>query len=103
MTPNTDTDADDIMDAAELTDDPAPLGQDLQASLEHLGQQVDLSGEYMGMPVASIFDMLIPMLATEATENPETMKRTLAVLHLESGALLDKHADREPVELAQND
>ena len=46
-------------------------------------------------------EFLKPMIKTKATDEPETALRTLALIHLETGALLDKHTTTDPVDLLE--
>jgi len=85
-------------------DDRTPLAEDLDASITNLAATVDLSGDGPNpMPISPEMgiEFLKPLIATKATDEPEDVLRTLAVLHLETGALLDKHSDLDPVELAR--
>lgn len=87
--------------------DPSPLAVDIDASVQHLAEQVDLSGGPETNPMATqgvgsqqALMVLRPMLRAWATEDAAAAKQALAVMHLETGALLDKHADEDVDDLA---
>lgn len=94
---------DEIVSTVEI-EDPSELATDVDRSIESLTQQVEIDDsaaiDPMGMltPAAAL-DMLRPMIQRKVTEDRSTALKTLAVLHLETGALLDKHADADPIEL----
>ena len=103
-TDDSSTDPDDLIDELNQAtpDDRNPLADDLDASIGHLSDRVDWGGGGPNpMPISPEqgIAMLRPMIASKADRDPENVLRTLAILHLETGALLDKHSDLDPVEL----
>lgn len=97
-------DTQQLIDSIEqqTPDDTAPLADDLDRSIQQLASQLDLSSDSrMGISPEQGLAVLRPMIRTKTTNDPEASLRTLAIIHLETGALLDKHSDLDPVELAQ--
>ena len=99
-------DPNDLLDSIEqqTPDDHTPLAEDLEASITNLAAEVDLSGSGPNpMPIRPEMglEFLKPMIKTKATDEPETALRTLALIHLETGALLDKHTTTDPVDLLE--
>lgn len=98
------TDTDDLLDKIEqtTTDDHSPLADDLDRSIEQLAAQIDMEGSGPSpMPIGPEqgIALLRPMIRQKADRDPEAVLRTLAVLHLETGALLGKHSSLDPVDL----
>jgi hypothetical protein len=79
--------------------DPSPLAQDLDLSLEVLVNDLDLDGP-AGMDPTQAAGMLRPAMAQAATKRPEQVIGVLAVLHCETGRLIEEHADEPPEVLA---
>jgi len=70
--------------------------------MRHLADRLDLGNSEqskMGISPEKGMALLRPMIRSKATSDPETTLRALAVIHLESGALLDEHSDMDPVDL----
>lgn len=104
MTESTDRDPDEIIESIEQNtpDDVDPLADDLDASIGALAGRLDLSGQSgLGITPEAGLGMLRPMIKQKAHTDPEAALRTLAVINLETNALLEKHSDLDPVELAQ--
>jgi hypothetical protein len=102
MTDDTQTLIDSI--EQQTPDDTTPLADDLDASIAALADQVDLSGSGASpIPISPEqgISILRPMIQTKTSKDPEATLRTLAILHLETGALLDRHSDLDPVELVK--
>jgi oligoribonuclease (3'-5' exoribonuclease) len=100
----TDTDPEEIIESIEqqTDDDLNPLAEDVDRSIEGLAQQLDLSGDSrLGISPEQGLAMLRPMVKKKTADDPEAALRTLATLHLETGALLEKHSDTDPVELVR--
>lgn len=102
MTDNLDPDS--IIDAIEqeVPDDHTPLADDLDRSIGQLADSVDFEGEGANpMPIGPEqgIELLRPMIRGKADRDPEQILRTLAIIHLETGALLEKHSDLDPVDL----
>lgn len=96
------TDPDSIIQSIEqqTPDDVDPLADDLDASIEQLATQIDLSSDSrLGISPEQGLAMLRPMIKAKTTKDPEAALRTLAICHLETGALLAKHSDLDPVDL----
>lgn len=103
---NTPTDTEDVIDAIEqeIPDDHTPLADDLDASIVALKAQVEFGDSTNSpMPIGPEegIELLRPMIRGKTDREPETVLRTLAILHLETGALLDKHSDVDPVNLVE--
>lgn len=102
MTESPDTDPERVIESIEQAtpDDTEPLADDLDASIEALAGQLDLSSNSaLGISPKQGLAMLRPMIQKKTTEDPEGTLRTLAIIHLETAALLEKHSDVDPVQL----
>jgi len=99
------SESNDLIESIEeqTPDDTTPLADDLDASIENLAERIDLSGGGGPMPIgpAQGLAILRPMIRTKATEEPDEVLRVLAIAHLETGALLDKHSDVDPEKLVK--
>lgn len=103
--PDNSTDMDELKQRAEDVD-PSPLADDLDASIDYFSSSLDLGDgdalDPMGMfTPQSALDLLRPMIQAKATEDRDVALKTLAIIHLETGALLEHHADQTPEELAK--
>ena len=101
---NSNLDPDAIVEAIEqeTPDDSTPLADDLDASIGNLAASVDFEGDGPNpMPIGPEqgIELLRPMIRGKADRDPEAVLRTLAIIHLETGALLEKHSDTDPVDL----
>jgi hypothetical protein len=80
------------------------LADDLDSSIATLADRLNLremeGDNPVGISPAQGLAMLRPMLATKATSDRELTLRALAVIHMETGALLDKHTEESPEEIA---
>lgn len=99
-------DPDSIIDAIEqqTPTDSTPLAEDLDASIGNLAASVDFEGDGSNpMPIGPEqgIELLRPMIRGKADRDPEDILRTLAIIHLETGALLEKHSDLDPVALVE--
>jgi len=100
----TDTSTEALIEQIEeqTPEDSNELGEDLDRSVRHFAEQLDLGNSdrsHMGISPEKGLALLRPMIRSKATSDPETTLRALAVIHLESGALLDEHSDLDPVDL----
>jgi hypothetical protein len=78
------------------------LAQDIDQSIQNLSAELELSEMDSNNPIMDPergLALLRPMVATKATADEETAKKALAVIHLETGALLSKHAEEDPEDL----
>lgn len=102
MTEPTDRDTEAVIQSIEQAtpDDVDPLADDLDASIGALAGRLDLSGNsMMGISPEAGLGMLRPMIRQKAHNDPESALRTLAIINLETNALLEKHSDLDPVDL----
>lgn len=102
MTDNTQQLIDSI--EQQTPDETTDLADDLDASIKGLAQEVDLSGDGPNpVPISPEqgISILRPMIQTKTTKDPTATLKTLARIHLETGALLEKHSDLDPVELVK--
>lgn len=94
---------DDLIDSIEsqTPDETTDLADDLDKSISKLTDQVEFSDGAGPIPIGPEqgISMLRPMIRTKATDDPAAVIRTLAVIHLETGALLAKHSDTDPADL----
>lgn len=72
------------------------LAQDIDRSIEVLFSEIELSGTAPGgIDPAMAMSIMRPMIQQKADQEPQAIKRTLAIIHLESGALLEQHTDED--------
>jgi hypothetical protein len=85
----------------ESPEDTTPLAEDIDRSIATLAEQIDLSDEPspVGISPKQGLAVLRPLVQTKATNDPDAVLKTLAVMHLETGALLSKHSNRDPTEI----
>jgi len=84
---------------ADLDDE---LAADLDASIGNLSSQIDMEGDGANpMPIGPQqgIELIRPMVAQKAQSDPEAVLRFLATVHLEAGALLEKHSSVDPADL----
>lgn len=101
---DSDPNPDELIEQLQTTTDDLDdeLADDLDASIGNLASQIDFEGDGPNpMPIGPEqgIELLRPMIQQKAVKDPESVLRTLAVIHLEAGALLDKHSDVDPVDL----
>jgi len=101
---DSDPNADELIEQLQTTTDDIDdeLAHDLDASIGQLSTRVDFEGDGPNpMPIGPEqgIELLRPMIARKADTDPEAVLRTLAIIHLETGALLEKHSTVDPVNL----
>lgn len=89
-------------------DETSELADDLTASINDLADELEQSTDddgndmsAMGLPgmgFGSVISMVSPAIASKATEKPEAAERALAIIALESRALIEKHSDADEPE-----
>ena len=97
-------DPDEVIEQLQTTTDDLDdeLANDLDASIGNLSQQIDMEGDGPNpMPIGPQqgIELIRPMVAQKAQKDPEAVLRFLATVHLEAGALLEKHSSVDPVDL----
>lgn len=78
-------------------DQHSQLAQDIDRSIEVLFSEIDLGGGPApgGIEPGMALSIMRPMIRQKADQEPATIRKTLAIIHLESGALLEQHTDEE--------
>lgn len=89
-------------------DETSELADDLTASINDLADELEKSTDddgsdmsQMGLPgmgFGSVIGMVSPAIAKKATEKPQAAKKALAIISLESRALIEKHTDADKPE-----
>jgi hypothetical protein len=96
---------DDVIESIEqqTPDDTVPLADDLDRSIQQIAEDFEFSedGGLNGVSPQQGLAMLRPMIKAKTTMNPETALRNLAIVHLETGALIDKHSDTDATDLVR--
>ena len=76
------------------------LSRDVAATIETVIDEIEIEqAQANGMDPNALLSMVLPRLYDKIDNDPEQAKRTLARLHLETGALLEKHDERAPEEV----
>lgn len=86
---------------AQTNDEHSELANDVDRSIEVLFNQIELDGSSNPTPIdpSMALSILRPMIRQKADTEPATVLKTLAVIHLESGALLEQHTEKDPADL----
>lgn len=90
-------------------EEPSELAEDIRMSLEDLADELEATTDdadadmaAAGLPsigLNQVMNMVGPAVATKATNNREGALEALALVHLETRALLEKHEpDMDPVD-----
>lgn len=73
------------------------LARNLDKTIEQMVGRIDFDdsggSNPMGVSPEQAIGMMRPMLSQYARKNPEEVKRVIAIIHLETGGLLDYHTD----------
>ena len=93
----TDTNTDTTTVESKVSSDPVNLADDLDRSIEALAEKVDFDDDPdtdtpLGIGPEQGLALIRPIIQQKATKDPDDVLKTLAVIHLETGALLDKHS-----------
>lgn len=72
------------------------LSRDVQTTITAVIQTLDIQSTDSPMDAEALLSMVLPRLYSKIDNEPERAKKTLAQLHLETGALLEQHDERTP-------
>lgn len=85
--------------------DGTELAEDIQNTINAIVAQVDFSDPEQEIPGGPDPQMLLsnflPLMTGRIAEKPDETLRAAAILHLELGAIIEEHDDRDPVEIVQ--
>lgn len=82
------------IDESEVTEEVREFADDFDATLGKLGEMMDESATEegpMGMSPVDMMGMFRPQVRQKALQDPDKLKRSLAIIHMASGDLLEKH------------
>lgn len=91
---------------------PDELATDVESMISHFMNRVEFQqpdadeiggplGMMAGVDPELLISQVTPLVSGKIESNPEESLRAAAILHLETGALIEKHAARDPIEIAE--